>query len=263
MSIASVTDERSARLLPLYLITVGVNHNQEPCRRPGGAPFHHIMYVEKGEGIFEIGDQRAILKEGTAVFIRKGTPSNYYAVGDTFQTGWITFDGAQIDSILEYFFAEDFSFLENDSFRSLIQSVYKLATRNVLPAVLSMHVYDMIVSYFSMLEVSRKQPVLLRAKKYVEEHFEEDLSVADIAEAAGISESLLFRLFRNEERATPIDYLKRVRVRNAEQLLLSAPRQRISEICARCGFSDAAYFCKVFKAETGMTPKIYRNRYAP
>ena len=91
MSIASVTDERSARLLPVYLITVGVSHNQEPCRRPNGAPFHHIMYVEKGEGMFEVGGKKALLKEGSTVFIRKGTPSNYYAVGKPFQTGWITF----------------------------------------------------------------------------------------------------------------------------------------------------------------------------
>lgn len=263
MGIASITDERSARLLPLYLITVGTHHNQEPCRRPNGAPFHHILYVEKGEGMFEVGGQKAILKEGTAVFIRKGTPSNYYAVGDTLQTGWITFDGVQIDSILEYFFAEDFSFLENESFRTLVQSICKLSTRNTPPAVLSMHVYDVIVSYFSMLETSKKQPVLLRAKKYVEENFERDLSVADIAEAVGISESLLFRLFRNEERSTPIDYLRRVRIRNAEQQLLSEPNKKVSEISAQCGFSDAAYFCKVFKAETGMSPKVYRNRYAP
>ncbi|MBQ2734579.1 MAG: AraC family transcriptional regulator [Clostridia bacterium] len=263
MSIASVTDERSARLLPVYLITVGVSHNQEPCRRPNGAPFHHIMYVEKGEGMFEVGGKKALLKEGSTVFIRKGTPSNYYAVGKPFQTGWITFDGAQIDSVLEYFFAEEFSSLQNDALHARIQSIYKLATRNTLPEELSTQVYDVIVSYFSMLETSKKQPVLLRAKKYVEEHFERDLSVADIADAVGISESLLFRLFRNEERSTPIDYLRRVRIRNAEQILLSAPHKKVSDICSQCGFSDSAYFCKVFKSETGMTPKIYRNRYAP
>ena len=262
MGIAVVSDERAARLLPLYLITAGSGHVQEPCRRPNGADFHHIMFVEKGEGMFQVGEQAVLLSEGAAVYIRKNVPSYYYRTGDSFQTAWVTFDGEQVDAILRYFHAKDFSYLQNETLRAMIQAVYQLAKRNASSALLSKHVYDVLVTHFSLLEQEKRQPALLMAKQYMEEHYAQDVSVADIAVASGVSESLLFRLFHNEEHTTPVDYLRRIRIRNAEQMLLVFRERKISDVGAACGFSDPAYFCKVFKAETGMTPKIYRTRYA-
>jgi len=262
MGIAVVSDERAARLLPLYLITAGSGHIQEPRRRPNGAEYHHVLFVEKGEGMFQIGEQSVLLSEGTAVFIRKNLPSYYYRTGDVFQTAWVTFDGEQVDAILHFFHAKEFSYLQNETLRAMIQAVYQLAKRNASPAILSKHAYDVLVTYFSLLEQEQRQPALRLAKQYIEAHFAQDLSVADIAVAAGISESLLFRLFHNEEHSTPVDYLRRIRVRNAEQMLLVYRDRKISEVGAACGFSDSAYFCKVFKAETGMSPGVYRTRYA-
>lgn len=262
MGIAVLTDERAMVALPVHLITVGCGHPQEPRKRPNGAEFHHILFVEKGEGMFEVGEQGVPLSEGTAVFIRKNVPSYYYKIGETFQTAWVTFDGAQMDAILAYFHAKEFSYLQNETLRAMIQAVYQLAKRNASPAILSKHAYDVLVTYFSLLEQEQRQPALRLAKQYIEAHFAQDLSVADIAVAAGISESLLFRLFHNEEHSTPVDYLRRIRIRNAEQMLLVYRDRKISEVGAACGFSDAAYFCKVFKAETGMPPGVYRTRYA-
>lgn len=261
MSILAITDERAAALLPVYLITVGSRHRQEPRHRPEGAVFHHILYVEKGEGVFETPNGNFVLHEGTAVFIRKEVPVSYYKKGDAFETAWVTFDGGQVDTILEYFHAKDFAFLESELIRSMILNVFKLAERNASPEFLSKNVYEMIITFFDAVNSAQKPPVLLRAKKYIEENHALDLSVSDIARVIGISESLLFRLFRDEEHTTPIDFLRKVRIRHAEQLLLSDHRIRISEVGLRCGFSDPAYFCKVFREATGLTPKIYQKRY--
>ena len=56
-------------LLPFHIITAGINHNQEPRYRPDGASFHHIFFIEEGEGIFETSAGTFTLEKGTAVFL--------------------------------------------------------------------------------------------------------------------------------------------------------------------------------------------------
>ena len=56
-----------------------------------------------------------------------------------------------------------------------------------------------------------------------------------------------------------MDYLKRVRMRAACEMLLFYDK-KISEIANECGFSDSSYFCKVFKENVGMTPASYRRK---
>ena len=87
------------------------------------------------------------------------------------------------------------------------------------------------------------------------------MSVGDIAAEIGVSESLIFRLFRSKEKNTPIDYLRNIRIENAKRMLIEDDGLNISDIAVRCGFSESAYFCSVFRKHTGMTPRSYRKMY--
>ena len=91
-------------------------------------------------------------------------------------------------------------------------------------------------------------------------HCQEDLSVETIAKSLGISQSLLFGLFQTEERSTPMEYLRAIRIEKAGQMLIEG-RRKVHEIATACGFSSTAYFCKVFKAQTGDSPMSYRNKF--
>ena len=249
------------KLLPVVLITVGVNHKQEPVPRPHGAEFHHIFYVEKGRGVLETEKGSFALEEGMAVFMRRGVPMTYYPAGEVFKTAWITFVGNGVDGMLECFSAKDFEFLKSETIYPKIVNVHKMVERGKGADMLSKYAYDIIVTFFCELNSAKKPELLLRAKEYIEKNYASDISASNVAASLGISESMLFKLFRENEDGTPSAFLRSVRIYRAEQLLLSRSEMKIADVAQECGFSDSAYFCKVFKDETGMTPKNYQSKY--
>ena len=96
-----------------------------------------------------------------------------------------------------------------------------------------------------------------RAAEYIRLHFAEDLSLGDIAGHCGISATYLSRIFAQEKGKGVQEYLTDVRVRRAKELLADT-NEKIYEIAAEVGYSDAVYFNKVFKKNAGVTPKEYR-----
>lgn len=261
MSSVSQNVEKDRNLLPIYITTAGANHLQEPRNRPNGAVFHHILFIEDGEGMFETAGGQRILGKNTAIFVRKDYPIRYHAHSDCFKTAWVTFDGKSVDDLLEYFGADDFSVCEESSLYPQLLSCVKLYKRIASSELLSKSVYELVVLYFTELNASLCPKPIIKAKKFVEENFWRDLSVAEIAKAAGVSQSLLFRLFKENENRSPVEMIRDVRIQNAKRLLLLNPKYKISEIAELNGFTDSAYFCKVFKSETGMSPNVFRDTY--
>lgn len=254
-------DERALRHLPLCLVTAGHDYPQERRNRPKGMEVHHIFVVEKGVGIFESprGCQR--IEEGTAIFLPKDVPHKYYGADGDFRTGWVTFDGAGAEGLLEYFRAEPMTTCPADRLNPAPAEFCRMIRRKEAPERISTELYRLIVSFFAATQ-REAEPRLERAKQYMEEHCSRDLSVDEIAAAVGVSPSLLYRLFR-ENGQTPVEYLRRVRIEKAKQALLAAPRGNILSVAEGCGFSDFSYFCKVFREETGSTPGNFRKKYLP
>lgn len=96
-----------------------------------------------------------------------------------------------------------------------------------------------------------------RAADYICQHFAEDLSLDTIAEHCGISAAYLSRIFAQEQGKGVQEYLTDLRIKRAKELLIET-NEKIYEIAAKSGYPDAVYFNKVFKKNTGMTPKEYR-----
>jgi AraC-like DNA-binding protein len=94
---------------------------------------------------------------------------------------------------------------------------------------------------------------------YIDDHFGEELTVADIADQAAISVSECLRCFHSTLGLTPIQYVKQLRLQRAAELLTSTNR-RIADIAAQCGFQDISYFTRSFKAQEGMLPSEYRKQ---
>ena len=246
-------------LLPIYVTTAGIHNLQKRKDRPHGAKFHQILFIEKGSGIFETPGEKIEISAPTAIFIKKNCPAAYYGTSADFTTAWVTFNGDGVDSLIEYFHAEIFSYCENSTIYPKIFSCFNLFKKFSSAEMLSRAAYDIVISYFSELNAARCPEAVTKAKGFIDENYGRDISVSDIAHAAGISPSLLYRLFKEKENATPSETLKNVRIGKAKILLLSEPGYSVAEIGRLCGFSDTAYFCKVFKAETGMSPNSFRK----
>jgi two-component system response regulator YesN len=101
-------------------------------------------------------------------------------------------------------------------------------------------------------------PHLTRARAYIAAHFSEDLTLSLVAAKTFVSEFYLSHLFRKEMNTTFSDYVCRVRVDQAKELLKGDPAARIQEIAEKAGFNDPNYFARIFKKKTGASPREYQ-----
>lgn len=92
---------------------------------------------------------------------------------------------------------------------------------------------------------------------FVEEHFSEPLTVADVARSALVSESVCVRSFKRLLGTTPIRYVRRLRVEKAATMLLETGLP-VGEVGLACGFSDVSYFTQTFRELKGKTPTAFR-----
>lgn len=99
---------------------------------------------------------------------------------------------------------------------------------------------------------------LAAAVAILESDFVSEISVAELAEKVHISQSGLFKLFRNEIKQTPISYRNELRIAEAVRLL-EASDLSICEISERVGFETLVHFRNVFKQLTGASPREYRR----
>ena len=84
------------------------------------------------------------------------------------------------------------------------------------------------------------------------------LSVAELAAAAGLSESWFAHAFRTTTGNSPARHLARLRIEEAQRLL-SDEKRSIGEVAMATGFADQAHFTRAFRAATGTTPAAWRR----
>ena len=93
---------------------------------------------------------------------------------------------------------------------------------------------------------------------YVNNHFEKEISIQDLADVACLSVSALERRFKKYLNKTPKQFIREVRLENARRLLIES-QQSISEVAYHSGFTCHSYFSQHFKEMFGELPKKYRK----
>jgi YesN/AraC family two-component response regulator len=97
-----------------------------------------------------------------------------------------------------------------------------------------------------------------QAVAYFHQNYTRPISRWEIAEAIGVSEDYLSRVFNRELNISPWDYLNRYRILHAKHHLLNTT-ENIGVIARQVGFKDQAYFSRVFHKLTGMSPQAFRD----
>jgi len=100
-------------------------------------------------------------------------------------------------------------------------------------------------------------PLVLKAREYIDQHKTEELSLADVAKAAGASIFHFCKVFHKATGLKFTDYVARVRVEDARTRLLN-PNLRISEIAYDVGFQSLTQFNRTFKRVFGQSPTEFR-----
>lgn len=103
-------------------------------------------------------------------------------------------------------------------------------------------------------------PLIADAQRYVAEHYKEDLSLQGIADTLFISPYHLSRIFKKHVGIGIVDYIKSIRIKAAQNLLVNTS-DSITLVSDKCGFSSAAHFRRAFKEITGFSPQKYRQLF--
>jgi two-component system response regulator YesN len=108
----------------------------------------------------------------------------------------------------------------------------------------------------------RYRSVILKAREYIDLNYgSEDISLHVVASHVGISPNHLSTVFAQETGENFIDYLTRVRIEKAKQLLKNTGMKN-TDIAYETGFGDPHYFSFIFKKNTGVSPREYRSEKA-
>ena len=100
---------------------------------------------------------------------------------------------------------------------------------------------------------------ILDAVSYIEQHYEDHLTVEKLALEAKMSSSRFFPCFKSALGVTPVDYINHYRVSKAIIMIVNNPEKSIDEISISVGFESTTYFRRVFKIITGKNPREYRK----
>lgn len=98
-----------------------------------------------------------------------------------------------------------------------------------------------------------------KVKSHILKNLESDITRNELAELVFLHPDYLSHIFKDETGMSISDYIMQERLKKSKRLLLSTS-EKISEVALNIGYSNAAYFIKLFKKATGMTPKEYRNQ---
>ena len=99
-----------------------------------------------------------------------------------------------------------------------------------------------------------------RIKKYIDEHFQEDIRREDLAELVYLNVDYMSRVFKKDTGVSISAYLIRARVEKAK-VLLTESMMPVNAIAQYVGYSNFSYFTKMFKDNTGYSPLEYRRKY--
>ncbi len=101
-----------------------------------------------------------------------------------------------------------------------------------------------------------------KALAYINEHLTEPFTESDLAAIAGRSPSSFSRCFRRHTGMGVVQYVNRLRINLACQLLMSEPRQPVTEICFATGFNNLSNFNRQFLMQKGVSPSRFRTLLA-
>lgn len=96
--------------------------------------------------------------------------------------------------------------------------------------------------------------VLKKAISYFQLNYPKEISITDVAIHTGIGERYLRKLFSQYLNLSPLDYLRQIRINKAVELLKNT-EMSVKEICFVCGFRSPQYFSRIFKQQTGTSPR--------
>ena len=130
------------------------------------------------------------------------------------------------------------------------------ALYNLFGVIIDNHLYS--TASGSLISNDKNVPKLKNVLSYMRNNYDKQISLNDMAIAAGMSPKYFCYFFRDMTGKTPVEYLNGYRIEKASKKLLNTDLS-ITDIAYLCGFNDLSYFIKTFKSIKNITPTKFRK----
>ena len=228
-----------------------------------------IIFIAKGKGTVKLGDSTPIpLKESDAVFIFPGTYHHLFADPvEPFEIMWLSFNGMQCEMILstagftpkQCIIPSIFHSKQKETMQLLFDAMKNHTEQNYLTTIGQFHLLlGQLINGKLEKQLGEPKSNVQKVIYFMEQNYFMDIDVNILCCIIKYSRSYLSRVFKAEAGITIPEYLNKIRIRHAKELLENSPLS-IKEVASSVGITDPFYFSKVFKKETGYSPKDYRN----
>ena len=224
---------------------------------PGRRNFYILHYVLSGNGFFN----GMPVGSGQGFLMRPMEPVEYHPDPEKpWNYFWLCFDGPAARQICDQYILADEKGIFTYNFPQIItQKISQLTDRESnLGNLYALAVFYGILANHEEIPVGNN-PYVDGAVAYIRANFHRPLSVDEIAKTCGINDRYLYNLFVKHLGVSPKQYLNKIRLDNAKQLLTNSD-STVTEVAFSVGFPDVLSFSRFFAKHTDMSPTAYRNR---
>lgn len=273
MEDAYILQLTNSKFQDLYLCFCGVSEC-EPCHSFGPAirPNYILHYILSGKGSYQVGEGKYMLQQGQGFLIEPDTLIFYQADAEEPWTYlWVGFAGMQAEMFLED--------IGLGGSQHIFQSKYGEELRRIVSEMLKHHsgsqtnqyyLQSLLYEFFAVLtrevpmgavmEENLESIYVKKAVNFIRSNYSRGIGVTEIAEHTGVSRSYLYKIFQENLKVSPKEFLTRLRIMRARELL-ELTQLTIECVAVSCGYQDVLVFSKAFKQVVGKPPSFYRKLY--
>ena len=242
-----------------------------PTWRPRGRLDYQLLYVVSGKTYFYFGDEERIVTAGHMVLFQPRQEQHYEYFGtDKTEVYWVHFTGSNVKNILRQYEIP----LDAPVFYSGVSAIYAYLFKEMInelqtcrtgyEELLTMYLRQILILVQRTRQEHRPsisthiQEEMEYARRYFNEHYNEQISIEDYAESRNMSVSWFQRNFKQIVNHSPMQYILTIRMNNATSLLESTDYS-MAEISTIVGYDNPLYFSRLFKKQKGVSPSEYRK----
>ncbi len=238
-------------------------HKFGPCVRD----FYVLHFIIEGKGYISVDGKVTKAGRGDLFLVPVGKRIEYYAEkSDPYEYYWVGFFGISAGEVLKMIgFDEGTYVLKTEDYARTLDAMRELCDfgeTNINNFVLHGSFYRLIALLTERYEREKAQKtdnaMLDKLMTYIEANYSGKITLDDLAEYASAHRSTVYRLFKENTGKSPQEYIIEKRLDKALFLLKNTSMQ-IKEIAYLTGFSDTAYFCKMFKKKHRKSPQLARK----
>lgn len=253
------------RPLPLNVRSAGhyqLKPGARELREPGR--FLQVFWSVAGGGSIKVGRVLTPIHADTVFYYAADEPHELTAGAEGWDYRWLTFDGAQQNRITrEYGLtrAQTAGPCPAGLFGRLDDALRDPTPDGELRAsVLGYEILLRMVAPLTDAATSHAEDTATMAREWIDAHFTDArLNVTGLAARLGLHRASLHRVFTRRHGVPPVQYLGRLRLRCALELLATTAIP-VADVAVRCGLPDVAHFSKLVSRHTGHSPREYRRR---